>query len=177
MRAAGYNADLDKYMAMKIQGITPEYARSMAGTGFGKPTADELIAMKIHGVSPSEVTELKAAGIDPGSYQDLITYRIFKVTPEFVTGMKAAGFNNISAKKLVELRIQGVTPDFAKATKQQWPDATVDEMVQLRIFNINGTFIASAKRHGLEPLTIEKLVRLRISGVLDDESPDSEKNK
>ena len=177
MRAAGYSVDLDKYMAMKIQGVTPEFARSMAATGFGKPTADELIAMKIHGVSPSEVAELKAAGIDPGNYQDLITYRIFRVTPEFVAGMKAAGYNNISAKKLVELRIQGVTPEFAKSTKQQWPDATVDQMVQLRIFNINGAFIASAKRHGLEPLTIDKLVRLRISGILDDESPEAEKGK
>ncbi len=177
MRAAGYSVDLDKYMAMKIQGVTPEFARSMAATGFGKPTADELIAMKIHGVSPSEVAELKAAGIDPGNYQDLITYRIFRVTPEFVAGMKSAGFSNISAKKLVELRIQGVTPEFAKSTKQQWPDATVDQMVQLRIFNINGAFIASAKRHGLEPLTIDKLVRLRISGILDDESPEAEKSK
>ena len=177
MRAAGYSVDIDKYMAMKIQGVTPEFARSMAATGFGKPTADELIAMKIHGVTPSEVAELKSAGIQPGSYQDLITYRIFQVTPQFVAGMKAAGYNNISAKKLVELRIQGVTPEFAKSTKQQWPDATVDQMVQLRIFNINGAFIASAKRHGLEPLTIDKLVRLRISGILDDESPDAEKTK
>jgi hypothetical protein len=177
MRAAGYNVDLDKYVAMKIQGVTPEYARSMAATGFGKPTADELIAMKIQGVDPSEVAELKAAGIEPGSYQDLIKYRIFNVSPEFVAGMKAAGYNNLPTKKLVELRIQGVTPEFAKATKQQWPDATVDQLVQLRIFNINGAFIASAKRHGLEPLTIEKLVKIRISGVLDDEDQKSEKTQ
>ncbi|HZD50420.1 MAG TPA: M56 family metallopeptidase [Silvibacterium sp.] len=171
MRAAGYDVDFDKYVAMKIQGITPEYAHSMATTGFGKPTADELIAMKVQGVDPGEVAELKSAGIEPGSYQDLITYRIFKVSPEFVSGMKAAGFSSIPAKKLVELRIQGVTPEFAKTTKQQWPDATVDQLVQLRIFNINGAFIASAKRHGLEPLTIDKLVRVRISGILDDETP------
>ncbi len=170
MRAAGYNVDLDKYVAMKIQGVTPEYARSMAATGFGKPTADELIAMRIHGVSPSEVAELKAAGIEPASYQDLITYRIFRVTPEYVAGMKAAGFTALPAKKVVELRIQGVTPEFAKTVKQQWPDATVDQLVQLRIFRINDAFIASAKRHGLEPITIEKLVRLRISGILDDET-------
>jgi hypothetical protein len=70
-----------------------------------------------------------------------------------------------------------VTPEFAKNTKQQWPDATIDQLVQLRIFNINGAFIASAKRHGLEPLTIDKLVRLRISGILDDENTGAERNK
>jgi hypothetical protein len=133
--------------------------------------------MKIHGVDPSEVAELKAAGIEPGSYQDLITYRIFKVSPEFVAGMKAAGYSPIPAKKLVELRIHGVTPEFAKATKQQFPTATVDQLVELRIFNINEAFMASAKRHGLEPLTIEKLVKIRISGVLDDEDQKSEKTQ
>jgi beta-lactamase regulating signal transducer with metallopeptidase domain len=177
MRAAGYNVDVDKYVAMKIQGVTPQYAQRMATTGFGKPTADDLIAMKIHGVDPSEVAELKAAGIEPGSYQDLITYRIFKVSPEFVAGMKAAGYSPIPAKKLVELRIHGVTPEFAKATKQQFPTATVDQLVELRIFNINEAFMASAKRHGLEPLTIEKLVKIRISGVLDDEDQKSEKTQ
>ncbi len=30
MRAAGYDEDIDKYIAMKIQGITPEYAQAMA---------------------------------------------------------------------------------------------------------------------------------------------------
>ena len=177
MRAAGYNVDLDKYIAMKMQGVTPEYARKMATTGFGKPTADELIAMKIQGVDPGEVAELKAAGIDAKSYEDLVTYRIFKVTPEYVAGMKAAGFTSLDTKKLVEMRIQGVTPEFARATKQQWPDATADQLAQLRIFHINEAFIASAKRHGLEPLTIDKLVRLRISGLLDDESSKAEKSK
>ncbi len=177
MRAAGYNVDVDKYVAMKIQGVTPEFARSMAATGFGKPTTDDLIAMKIHGVSPGEVAELKSAGIEAGSYQDLISYRIFKVSPEFVAGMKAAGYSNIPAKKLVELRIHGITPELAKATKQQFPTATLDELVQLRIFHIDEAFIASAKRHGLEPLTIEKLVRIRLSGLLDDDNQKSEKTQ
>jgi hypothetical protein len=38
----------------------------------------------------------------------------------------------------------------------------------MKIFNIDGDFIASAKRHGFAPLTVQKLVKLRISGILDD---------
>jgi hypothetical protein len=49
--------------------------------------------------------------------------------------------------------------------------------VQLRIFHIDEAFIASAKRHGLEPLTIEKLVRIRLSGLLDDDNQKSEKTQ
>lgn len=176
MRADGYNADLDKYVAMKIQGVTPEYAADMAKTGFGKPSVDDLIAMKIQGVTPDYASKLHADGIEVSSYKDLISYRIFNVTPEFVAGMNSAGFSSIPPKKLLELRVQGVTPEMARATKQQFPEATVDDLVQFRIFNINADFIAAAKRHGFTPLTIHKLVQLRISGILDDGDQSKESN-
>ncbi len=168
MRAAGYDEDIDKYVAMKIQGITPEYAQAMAKIGFGKPSAGELIAMKIQGVTPEYVSQLHAAGLQPGSIGDLISYRIFHVTPEFLAGMKAAGFDSIPPGEVIALRVQGVTPEYARTVKQQYPNATVDELVQLRIFHIDDAFLAAAKRHGFTSLSIQKLVQLRISGILDD---------
>jgi beta-lactamase regulating signal transducer with metallopeptidase domain len=176
MRAAGYNADLNKFIAMKVQDVTPEYAEQMAKVGFGKPTVDDLIALKVQGVNPDYAAKLHADGIDASNFHDLISYRIFNVTPEFVAGMKDAGFSSIPPKKLLELRVHDVTPQFAKATKAQFPDATVDDLAQMRIFNIDADFIASAKRHGFEPLTIQKLVKLRISGILDD-SDQAKENK
>lgn len=168
MKADGYSADLNKIIAMKVQDITPEYADAMAKVGFGKPSVDDLIALKVQGVDPEYVAKLHSEGIEVSSFHDLISYRIFNVTPEFIAGMKDAGFGSIPTKKLVPLRVQGVTPEFAKGVKTQFPDATVDDLVQMKIFNIDGDFIASAKRHGFEPLTIQKLVKLRISGILDD---------
>jgi beta-lactamase regulating signal transducer with metallopeptidase domain len=168
MRAAGYDEDIDKYVAMKIQGITPEYAQAMAKIGFGKPSAGELIAMKIQGVTPQYVSELHAAGLQPGNIGDLISYRIFHVTPEFIAGMKAAGFDSIPPGQVIALRVQGVTPEYAGTVKQQYPNATVDELVQLRIFHIDDAFLAAAKHHGFTSLSIQKLVQLRISGILDD---------
>jgi hypothetical protein len=168
MRAAGYDEDIDKYIAMKVQGITPEYAQAMAKIGFGKPSAGDLIAMKVQGVTPEYVSELHAAGLQPTNVGDLISYRIFHVTPEFIAGMKAAGFDPIPPGKLIALRVHGVTPEYAKTVKQQYPNATLDELVQLRIFHIDDAFLASAKRHGFTSLSIQKLVQLRISGVLDD---------
>ena len=168
MRAAGYDEDIDKYIAMKIQGVTPEYARAMANVGFGKPSAGDLIAMKIQGVTPQYVSELHAAGLQPANIGELISYRIFHVTPEFLAGMKAAGFDSIPPGKVIELRVQGVTPEYARTVKQQYPNVTLNELVQLRIFHIDDAFLAAAKRHGFTSLSIQKLVQLRISGLLDD---------
>jgi beta-lactamase regulating signal transducer with metallopeptidase domain len=174
MHAAGYDVDLDKLIAMKIQGVTPEYAQSMAQLGYGKPTPDQLVSLKIFGVNPQTVSKLRAGGITPTNFHDLISYQIFKVTPEFVAGMKDAGFTPIPPNKLTALRVQNVTPEFAKAAKQQYPDITVDQLIKLRIFHIDEAFIASAKSHGFNQLTIDKLVRLRISGLLDDGNQKSE---
>jgi beta-lactamase regulating signal transducer with metallopeptidase domain len=173
MRGAGYDVDIDKYVAMKVQGISPDYAREMAQAGFGKPSADDLIAMKVQGVTPDYVSQLRAAGLEPSSFGDLMSYRIFHVTPEFVAAMKAAGFDSIPPSKLVALRVHGVTPEYAKTVKQQYPNATLDELVQLRIFHIDDAFLAAAKRHGFTSLSIEKLVQLRISGVLGDDDAEA----
>jgi len=168
MRVAGYDADLDKYIAMKVQAITPEYAAEMAKAGFGKPSVDQLIALKVQGVTPDYADKLRSSGIEVSSFNDLIADRIFAVTLEFVEQMKAAGFGTIPPKKLVALRVQGVTPEYARNMKAQFPDVTVDQLIQLRVFHIDADFIASATRHGFGPLSIDKLVKLRISGILDD---------
>lgn len=168
MRSAGYDVGAEKYIGMKIQGVTPEYAQAMAKLGFGTPTADELIACKIQGVTPEVAEKLHQQGIEVHGFHGLIAARIFNVTPEFVDGMKAAGFAPIPSDKLVALRVQDVTPEFAKAVKAQFPDATVNDLIQLRVFHIDDKFIASAKQHGFTDLSIHKLVQLRISGIMDE---------
>jgi beta-lactamase regulating signal transducer with metallopeptidase domain len=170
MKAAGYDVDLDKYIAMKVQDVTPEYAAAMAQTGFGKLTADQLIACKIQNVTPEYIAGLKQKGLEVKSLQDVISFRIFEVTPEFVAGMKAAGFDNLSSKQLLDMRVQGITPDYATTIRKQFPDATTEDLVKTRIFNIDAAFIAEAKSHGFTGLLLDKLVQLRISGILDDES-------
>jgi len=169
MKAAGYDVDLDKFVAMKIQDVTPEYARAMSQLGFGKLSADDLITCRVQNVTPEYITSLKQSGLEVQSVHDAISYRIFEVTPEFVAGMKAAGFTGISSKQLLAMRVQGVTPEYAQSAVKQFPGVTAEDLVKTRIFNINAAFIASAKRHGFADLTLDKLIKLRISGILDDE--------
>jgi hypothetical protein len=155
---------------MKIQDVTPEYAAAMSQLGFGKLSADDLIACKIQGVTAEYIAKLKQDGLEVKDVHQAISYRIFDVTPEFVAGMKAAGFSGLSSEQLLSMRVQGVTPEYARSIAQQFPGATAEDLVKTRIFNIDAAFIESAKKHGFTDLSLEKLVKLRISGVLDDES-------
>ena len=82
--------------------------------------------------------------------------------------MKAAGFGGLTSQQLRALRVQNVTPEYARSIAQQYPGVTSDDLVKTKIFNIDAAFIASAKKHGFTDLSLDKLVKLRISGVLDD---------
>ena len=228
MKAAGYDVDLDKLIALKIQGVTPEFAQSIAQSGLGKPTADELVALKIHGADAAYIQQMKTYGLAASTYKDIISDRIFRITPEYLAQMKAAGFTDLSNKKLldlrvqnitpeyvqeirkqfpgatpddaikfrifnitpeylsqmkaagftdlnngklVELRVQNVTPEYVQEVHKQFPNATSEQIIKLRIFGVDSAFIAAAKSHGFNDLTAEKLIKLRISGILDDEAP------
>jgi hypothetical protein len=143
MRQAGYpldlNDDLNTLVALKSLGVTPEYAKSMAGMGMGKPTVHDLIALKSLGV-----------------------------TPEYAAAMKQKGFATQNVRDLVALKAQGLTLQYAGWMKQQFPQATSDEVRRAAMFHLDEKFIAAAKAHGFDGKNLDKLLRLRMSGLLDE---------
>ena len=67
---------------------------------------------------------------------------IFKVTPEF----------------LAEVRSEGLT------------DLSIEQVVKLRIFNINGDFIRKAKGEGV-PMNVESLVQKKLGVSRTQKAP------
>jgi beta-lactamase regulating signal transducer with metallopeptidase domain len=172
MRAAGYpldlNNDLDTLVALKSLGVTPEYAKSMSATGLGKPTVHELITLKSLGVTPEYVASLKQSGIGPVDLREVVTEKSLGVTPEYAAAMKQAGFGNLNVRELISLKAQGMTPEYAKWLKQQFPQATMDELRNAAVFHVDEKFIAEAKAHGFDGKNLDKLLRLKMSGLLDE---------
>lgn len=172
MRAAGYpldlNNDLDTLVALKSLGVTPEYAKSMAATGLGKPSVHELIALKSLGVSPEYLASLKQSGLGPKDLHEAVALKSLGVTPEYAAAMKQAGLSAADAHELVALKAQGMTPEYANWLKQQFPQLTVEELRRAAVFHIDDKFIAEAKSHGFDTKDLDKLLRLKMSGLLDD---------
>jgi beta-lactamase regulating signal transducer with metallopeptidase domain len=172
MRAAGYpldlNNDLDTLIALKSLGVTPEYAKSMSQTGLGRPSIQDLIAMKSLGVTPEYLTSLKQSGLAPKDLNQAVSLKALGVTPEYAAAMKQAGYANLDDDELVALKAQGMTPERAKWLKQQFPQATADELQQAAVFHIDDKFMAEARAHGFDSKDLDKLVKLKISGLLDE---------
>jgi beta-lactamase regulating signal transducer with metallopeptidase domain len=191
------NNDLNELVALKSMGVTPEYAKSMGAAGLGKPTVHELLALKSMGVTPEYVAGLKQSGIAPKDFHEVVTEKSLGVTPEYAAEMKQKGFGNLSVHELITMKSLGVTPDYAAAMKakgfgdmtvhelitlkaqgmtpeyagwlkQQFPQATTEELRRAAIFHLNEKFLASAKAHGFDGNNIDKLLRLKMSGLLDE---------
>jgi beta-lactamase regulating signal transducer with metallopeptidase domain len=167
MRAAtGQNLDADALIGMKIQGVSPEYVRQMHDLGL-KVDADDLVGMKIQGVTPEYVKEMRALGLKVDS-DNLVAMKIQGVTPDYVKGINDLGLHP-DTDELIGMKIQGVTPSYLKQLQAAGFKVDPDDAIAAKIQGITPEFIANARSHGFKDLTLDKLIALKHSGVLDAE--------
>jgi beta-lactamase regulating signal transducer with metallopeptidase domain len=193
MKAAGVSdLDVDELIALKVQGITPEYVRDMRAAGV-KTDADDLVAMKVQGVTPAYVKEMRAAypgidtdeivgfkvqGITPeyvaeftklgvkADADEIMGLRVQGVTAEYVRDMRATGIN-FDTDALIGMKVQGVTPAYVNSLKAAGlGKLDADEIVGAKVMGITPEFIEKARSHGFKDLDLDKLVELKNAGVL-----------
>ncbi len=151
----------------KSIGITPEYAAQMKQKGFGDLSAHDLVTMKSLGVTPDYAAQMKQSFGNLGTHE-LVTMKSLGVTPEYAAQMKQQGFANLSVHELISLRAQGMTPEYAGWLKQHFPQATDDELRRAAVFHLDDQFLAEAKSHGFNDNNIDKLLKLKMSGLLNE---------
>ena len=162
MKAAGLdNLTADELIAMKIQGVTPDYVRGIHAEGL-KPDADNLVAMRIQGVTPEYIHEMRGLGFTPDVDQ-LVAMKIQGIDGAFVNGMKDAGVQ-ADADQLVAMKIQGVTPDYVRDVHKLGLQADADNLVAMRIQGVSADYIRGIQALGLKP-DVDQLVAMRIQGV------------
>ena len=160
-------ASFHDIVTVKSLGITPDYARSLESLGFGKPTMHDVVSMKSVGVTPEYVTALKASGIPPADLHEAVSMKAVGVTTEYANAMSAAGFSGMNAHELIAMRAQGMTPEYAKWLKATFPDADSHAMRQATNFHIDADFVAKAKANGFNSVSLDKLTKLKMSGLLN----------
>ncbi len=164
MEAAGYkNLTVDQLVALKVQGVTPEYVREIKAAGLN-PDINQLIGMKIQGVTPAYLRDWKAAGIDP-NINNAIAMKIQGVTPAYVKDVQATGLNP-SINQLIGMKIQGVTPEYIREVQASgWKAVTIDQLIAMKIQGVKPADTAEFAKLGFTDLSINDLIALRIQGV------------
>jgi beta-lactamase regulating signal transducer with metallopeptidase domain len=162
MKAAmGSDLTVDQLIAMKIQGVTPDYVRGLHEQGL-HPDADELVGMKIQGVTPEYIRDLRELGLNPNA-DEIVSMKIQGVDAAYVRGLKEAGIQP-DGDQLIAFRIQGVTPDYVRGMHEQGLQPNAEELVSMRIQGVTPEYIRDIRALGLKPAS-DQFIALRIQGV------------
>jgi beta-lactamase regulating signal transducer with metallopeptidase domain len=167
LKEVGITGDGDEIVSLKVQGITPAYIREMRALGL-VVNADDVVSLKVQGVTADYVHGLQELGFKP-SADEVIGMRVQGVTAEYVRDIRALGLNP-NADEIVGMKVQGVTPEYIKALQAAGFKPSVDEIVGARVQGVTPEFIERVKQHGFKDLTLEKIIRLRESGILDSKA-------
>ncbi|SFS03772.1 BlaR1 peptidase M56 [Granulicella pectinivorans] len=159
--------DFHEAIGEKALGVTPEYAKEIAALHMGDPSVHELMSLKAQGITPEYVAQMKASGIAFKDLHEVTSAKAVGVTPEFAKGMAASGFPNMSTHELISMRAQGVTPEYVTWVKKTFPDADMHNVQRAMVFHIDDAFIAKARAHGFNDMSLDKLVKLKMTGLLD----------
>jgi beta-lactamase regulating signal transducer with metallopeptidase domain len=164
LRSLGLSPDVDQIVAMKIQGVDGAYVRGLKDDGL-QLNIDQLIAMKIQGVTPDYVRGLHDQGMQPNA-DELVAMRIQGLTPDYVRDIQALGLKP-TIDQFIAMRIQGVTADYIKSLQAAGLKFDVDDIIRAKIQDITKEFIERAVKHGFQSLSLEKLIQLKEMGVLE----------
>jgi len=167
MRAAtGQSLDADDLIGLKVQGVTPDYIKEIHDLGF-KADADDIIGMKVQGVTPDYIREMRNLDLKVDS-DDVIGMKVQGITPDYVKSIHALGLHP-SADELVGMKVQGITADYLKELQAAGFKVDADEAIGAKVQGITPEFIKQARSHGFKDLTLDQLISLKHTGVLDPE--------
>jgi beta-lactamase regulating signal transducer with metallopeptidase domain len=127
---------------------------------------DRAIAMKAVGVTPQYLAEIKAASpsLRGADLDDIVGMKAVGVTPDFIRDMAAAGFPNLDVDGLTEAKAVGLTGAFIRAMKAEGYNSNIDDYVQMRAVGVTPGYAEQFKKSGYS-VTVEKLVELKAQNV------------
>jgi beta-lactamase regulating signal transducer with metallopeptidase domain len=163
MKELGMKSDPDELIGMKVQGITAEYVKAMRTATSQTLDADALIGMKIQGVTPEYVKQMHDLGLKIDA-DDLVGMKIQGVTPEYVKEMRDLGLK-VDSDELVGMKIQGVTPEYVKQMRAATgKDLDVDTLLGMKIQGVTPAYIKELQSAGFK-VDPEEAIAAKIQGV------------
>jgi len=162
MAAAGVKiTDVDELIALKTQGVTPEYIKGIHDLGL-QPSVDELIGMKVQGITPEYVREMRkfdsSAGID-----ELIGMKVQGITPDYFREMRTV-YSNLNVDELIGMKVQGITPEYAHEFHDLGLQPSADDLLGLKVQGVTPNYVKEMRAAGLKPST-DELIGMKVQGI------------
>jgi beta-lactamase regulating signal transducer with metallopeptidase domain len=164
IRAEGLKPTADELVGMKVQGIGPEYIRDIRAMNL-KIDVDSLIGMKVQGITPQYVDEMRKLGFQPDTDQ-LIGMKVQGITPAYVEEMRKLGFKP-DTDQLIGMKVQGITPEYIHQLSELNIHPDADDLIGMKVQGINADYVRSIRATGLNP-DKDEWISLKVQGVTED---------
>jgi bla regulator protein blaR1 len=164
IRAEGLKPSPDELVGMKVQGIGPEYIRGIRAMNL-KVDVDSLIGMKVQGITPQYVEEMRKLGFEPDSDQ-LIGMKVQGITPAYVEEMRKLGFKP-DTDQLIGMKVQGITPEYVHQLNELNIHLDADDLIGMKVQGINADYVRSIRATGINP-DKDEWIALKVQGVTED---------
>ena len=162
MKAEGFdNLSADDLIAMKIQGITPEYIHEIRAEGF-KPSPDELVAMKVQGITPEYIHEVRAMKLNV-DVDSLIGMKVQDITPEYVDEMRKLGFQ-ADTDQLIGMKVQGITPQYVDEMRKLGFQPDTDQLIGMKVQGITPEYVHQLRDLNINP-DADDLIGMKVQGI------------
>jgi beta-lactamase regulating signal transducer with metallopeptidase domain len=165
MKAAGLeNLRPDQLIALKIQGVTPEYVRAMRNLGLGSDP-EQLISLRVQGITPEYIRDMRAAGVN-FDVEKLVGMKVQGITPEYVRAMHDLGIS-ADGDELIGFKVQGVTPEYIKQMHELGIPSKADELIGMKVQGVTPEYIKRMRAAGLD-VNADRAIGMRVQGLTPD---------
>jgi len=162
MKAAGLgDISVDDLIALKVQGVTPEYVQKLKELGI-RPDADTLVGMKVQGVTPQYIADLRAAGVKVDD-EEIIGMKVQGIDAAYVRALQQEGIH-ADADEIIGMKVQGVTPEYVHGLKEQGFQPGADEIIGMKVQQVTPEYIRDVRALGLKP-TADEVIGMKVQGV------------
>ncbi|HEY6349656.1 MAG TPA: M56 family metallopeptidase [Candidatus Angelobacter sp.] len=162
MKAAGLD-DLtsDDLVALKMEGVTPGYVRSIHELGL-KPVVSQIIQMHRNAVMPEYILALREVGVDESPSQ-IIGMKVQGVTPEYVRSLHDLGLD-APASQLIGMRAQGISPEYVRELNDLGLHPQVNDLYGLKGQGVTADYVRDLQAAGLT-LSVRDLISFRVQKI------------
>lgn len=156
------NLGLVTYPREKLKGWKGVWGDLM---GRREPPVQRLVELKIQGVTPEFARGIQAAGYRELSPWDLIELRRNDIDPAWVKAIHETLYSPLPPYRLVELHRHDITPEWLRGIVQAYPRVDVDDVITLRVRGVDGDFIREAQSRNGQPLSVPQILVLHARGT------------